>query len=100
MWEKKKLLVTSIFPFLQCFPLNQKTVSPFVNIFDIISLFDELEEPKMSMCGKGLINAFGIWILPMVVELDNEYIHTKRQESFRMFSLAKTCSLSKTLYSN
>ena len=30
-------------------------VSPFVNIFDIISLFAaELEEPKIGMWGKGL----------------------------------------------
>ena len=32
--------------FPQCFLLNQKTVSPFVNIFDIMSLFAaQLEEP-------------------------------------------------------
>ena len=42
--------------FPQCFLLNQKIVSPFVNIFDIISLFAaELEEPKIGMRGKGLI---------------------------------------------
>ena len=30
-------------------------VSPFVNIYDIISLFaSELEEPKIGMWGKGL----------------------------------------------
>ena len=35
------------FLFSQCFLLNQITVSPFVHIFDIISLFAaELEEPK------------------------------------------------------
>ena len=34
----------------QCFLLNQRIVSPFVNIFDIISLFAaELEEPKIAM---------------------------------------------------
>ena len=34
--------------FPQSFLLNQKTVSPFVNIFDIIYLFAaELEEPKI-----------------------------------------------------
>ena len=38
--------------FAQCFLLNQKIVSPFVNIFDIISLFAaELEEPKFGMLG-------------------------------------------------
>ena len=36
--------------FPQCFLLNQKIVSPFVNIFDIISLFAaELEGPKIDM---------------------------------------------------
>ena len=45
------------FLFSQYFPLNQNMVSPFVNIYDIISLFAaELEEPKVGMCGKGLIN--------------------------------------------
>ena len=41
--------------FPQCFLLNQKIVSPFVNIFDIISLFAaELEETKISISGKRL----------------------------------------------
>ena len=36
--------------FPQCFLLNQKLVSPLVNIFDIISLFAvELEETKIGM---------------------------------------------------
>ena len=36
--------------FTQCFQLNQKIVSPFFNIFDIISLFAaQLEEPKIRM---------------------------------------------------
>ena len=36
--------------FSQCFLLNQKIVSAFVNIFDIISLFAaELEEPKIGI---------------------------------------------------
>ena len=35
--------------FPQCFLLNQKIVSPFVNIFDIISLFAaELEDLKLA----------------------------------------------------
>ena len=39
-----------------CFPLDQKVVSPFVNIFDIISLFAaKLEKPKIGISGKGLI---------------------------------------------
>ena len=41
--------------FPQCFQLNQITVSPFVHIFDIITLFDvESEEPKIGISGKGL----------------------------------------------
>ena len=39
--------------FPQCFLLNQKIVSPFVNIFDILPLHNvlaaELEEPKTGM---------------------------------------------------
>ena len=36
--------------FPQCFLFNQKIVSPFDNIFEIISLFAaELEEPKIGM---------------------------------------------------
>ena len=42
--------------FPQCFLLNQITVSPFVHIYDIISLFAvELEKPKIGISGKGLI---------------------------------------------
>ena len=41
--------------FPQCFLLNQKMVSPFVNIFDIISLFAaEAEDPKIGILGKRL----------------------------------------------
>ena len=40
--------------FPQCFLLNQIIVSPFVLIFDIISLFAaELEEPKIDISSKG-----------------------------------------------
>ena len=40
----------------QCFLLNQKYLSPFVNIVHIISLFAaELEEPTIGMWGKGLL---------------------------------------------
>ena len=41
--------------FPQCFLLNQIIVSPFVHIFDIISLFAaEFEEPRIGISGKGL----------------------------------------------
>ena len=40
--------------FLQCFLHNQTIVSPFVHIFDIISLFAaEFEKPKICLPGKG-----------------------------------------------
>ena len=45
--------------FPQCFQLSQIVVSPFVNIFDLISSFAaELEEPKIGISGKGLISWF------------------------------------------
>ena len=55
--EKEKLLIMNeeflLFP--QSFLLNQINVSPFVHIFDIISLFvAELEGPKIEISGKGL----------------------------------------------
>ena len=41
--------------FLQCFLPNLIIVSPFVHIFDSISLFAaEIEEPKIGISGKGL----------------------------------------------
>ena len=42
--------------FPQCFLLSQVIVSPFVHIFDIISLFAaEMKEPKIGISGKGLM---------------------------------------------
>ena len=42
--------------FPQIFQLNQTAASPFVHIFDIISLFAvESEEPKIGLSGKELI---------------------------------------------
>ena len=41
--------------FPRCFQFDQITVSPFVHICDIISLFAvELEESKIGISGKGL----------------------------------------------
>ena len=38
--------------FPKCFLLNQIIISPFVHIFDIISLFAaELQEPKIGLSG-------------------------------------------------
>ena len=42
--------------FPQCFLLNQIIVSPFVPIFDIISLFAaEFKEPKIGISGEGFM---------------------------------------------
>ena len=50
--------------FPQCFLLNQITVSRFVHIFDIISLFAaELEKPKIGISGKGLTPAIVFWLV-------------------------------------
>ena len=50
--------------FPQCFLLNQIIVSPFVHIFDIISLFAaELEEPKIGISGEGLCTIYFIALL-------------------------------------
>ena len=41
--------------FPQCFLLSQKIVSPFVHIFDIVSVFPaEFEKPNIGISGKGL----------------------------------------------
>ena len=43
----------------QCFPINQIIVSPFVHIFDIISLSAaEFEESEIGISGKGLSQFF------------------------------------------
>ena len=49
--ENEEIAPNEQFPLLpQCFLINQKLVSAFVNIYDIISLFAaELEEPKIGM---------------------------------------------------
>ena len=51
--------------FPQCFLLDQIIVSPFVPIFDIISLFPaEVEEPKFGISDKGLIQFLLINSIP------------------------------------
>ena len=45
--------------FPQCFLLNQILVTPFVHIFDIISLFAaEFEDPKIGLSDKGFRYGF------------------------------------------
>ena len=51
--------------FPQCFLLNKITVSPFVHIFDIISLFAaRLEEPKIGISGEGLTTSHSLVKVP------------------------------------
>ena len=54
--EKEEIALNEQFLlFPQRFLPNQKIVSPFVNIYDITSIFAaELEEHKINMCRKGL----------------------------------------------
>ena len=58
MWGKREIAGYEqflIFP--QCFQLNKMIVSSFVRSFDTTSLFAaELEEPKISILGKGLVS--------------------------------------------
>ena len=53
--------------FPQCFLLKHIIVSPFVHIYDIISLFAaELEEPRIGISGKGLrLNYFRYLVNPV-----------------------------------
>ena len=45
--------------FPPCFLLNQKIVSPFFKIYEIISVFAaDLEEPKIGIRGKGLNSCY------------------------------------------
>ena len=72
--------------FPQCFLLNQKIVSPFVNIYDIISLFAaELEDPKMSISGKGL-NLCG---KGEGGNLQKQYLENKELPNAIIFSLSQ-----------
>ena len=60
MWKKKKIAHNEQFLlFPQCFLHNQILVSPFVHIFDMISLFAaDLEDSKAGIGGKGLRGLF------------------------------------------
>ena len=52
---KGEIACNEQFLLFQRFLLNQIIESPFVHIFDIISLFAaELEEPRIGILGKGL----------------------------------------------
>ena len=68
--------------FPQCFLLNLIIVSPFVHVFEIISLFAaEFEGPKIGISGKGLkhISSVKIGLLfVMVANMtgENEFLRT------------------------
>ena len=58
--------------FPQCFLLNQIFKSPFVHIFDIISLFAaEIEEPKIGISGKWL-NSQPVWAVENTIHTNPE----------------------------
>ena len=64
--------------FPRCFLLNQIIVSPFVNIFDTISLFAaEFEELRISISGKGLRDS----VKRSLMHMRKESIHVSIAES-------------------
>ena len=63
--------------FPQYFLLNQIIVSPFVHIFDIISLFAaEMQEPKIGISGKGLIKNLQYVYLPKFFNILDTVIYS------------------------
>ena len=70
LWKKKWESGNQQFLlFPQRFLLDQKIVSPFVNIFDIIFLFAaEVEKPKIGIRGKGLIFSKSYKIFPLMLQ--------------------------------
>ena len=77
--------------FPQCFLFNQKIVSPFVNIVDIISLFAaELEEPKIGISGKGLFYCQNIKNLDIlgIVRCPKMYANFVEDEYMSVFAIA------------
>ena len=59
--------------FPQRFLLNQIIVSPFVHIFDVISLFTaKFDEPKIGLSGKGLMYFIHIFQTLYSVQLDRD----------------------------
>ena len=68
----------------QCFLLNQMIVSPFVHIFDSISVFTaEFEEPKIAISGKGLI--WGHICLKMLFSRTFPFLGNKIYDLFYQF---------------
>ena len=64
-WEIARNEQFLIFPTM--FSTQSKILSPFVHIFDIISLFaDEFEKRKIGISGKGLIVYFFRLIIPYI----------------------------------
>ena len=58
--------------FPQCFLLNQIIESPFVHIFDVVSLFAaELDEPKITISGEGFTPLFVSWLSHTWIDTTN-----------------------------
>ena len=76
--------------FPQCFLLNQIIVSPFVHIFDIISLFaTEFEEPKNGISGNGLrkVKAVRKWLVTLEKDGgETDYLTHCQTTEFRLFN--------------
>ena len=67
-----------IFP--QCFLLNHKIMFPFVNIFDIESLFAaELGGPKLGISGKGLLNETQVTVISKLLLAMHNNISLKKR---------------------
>ena len=71
--------------FLQCFLLNLITVSPFVHIFDIISLFAaESEEFKIGISGKGPNIATNMHTMLQVIPIyDDKVMHRRSKKCYK-----------------
>ena len=98
LWEKEKLLVMSNFSFStysahnkqfllfpHSFLLNKIIVSPFVHIFDILSLFaGVLKKPKLGISGKGSSNQV------QSTDLWSNLTHYQTT-NFRLFQTERVC---------
>ena len=72
------------FLFPQCFLLNQIIVSPFVHVFEILSLFAaEFEEPKIGLSGRGLIRTLNA---PWIVSNYGQGVHSSSPGSPEIYS--------------
>ena len=72
----------------QFFLHKQKIISPFVNIFDIVSLLAaELEEPKIGMSGKGSTVSYKLNTVALKIKALSIYTKSCCHESNIYFAL-------------